>query len=68
MHYIELHVKVIGKIPKNMEDETLIISCEEDKTDLKNALESGYVVHTAEILLTGILRQELDLNQYPFHV
>jgi len=54
----------LKKIPKTIDDHILIICCEEDKAEVKSAVELGFEVHSAEILLTGILRQELDLNQY----
>ena len=43
-----------------------MISCNEDKSVLKEPLEAGIPVVSAEILLTGILRQELNLEEYPF--
>ena len=43
-----------------------MISCNEDRSVWKKPLEAGIPVVSAEILLTGILRQELDLEEYPF--
>ena len=59
-------MKPLKKIPKTIDDHVIIISCEEDKAEVKNAVEMGFEIHSAEILLTGILRQEIDLTQYPF--
>ena len=41
-----------------------VLSCDEDKKLCEKA--NVEKVYTAELLLTGILRQELDLEQYPF--
>ena len=57
---------MINKIPKTSNDVTLIISCEDDKNDIRSAVDAGFDVFTAELLLTGILRQELLLDEsYP---
>ena len=49
-------------MPSRDDIDIVIISCEEDKDMFKKAnIQTAY---TAELLLTGILRQNLDLEQY----
>lgn len=53
-------------MPHTKEDNVLIISCDDDHDACKQAIASGIPVYSAELLLTGILRQELFLDKYPF--
>ena len=53
-------------MPRGKEDKVFVISCEEDRSVCKKPLEDGVPVVSAEVLLTGILRQQLDLEEYPF--
>ena len=46
------------------DQQILVISCEKDKATYSKAIKKGFKVHGAEILLTGLLRHELDLNTY----
>ena len=49
-------------MPSSRKDDLIVMSCDEDKEMCKKAhIQTAY---TAELLLTGILRQELDLEQY----
>ena len=57
----------LSSIPRSIKDNRVfVISCNEDRSVWKKPLEAGIPVVSAEILLTGILRQELDLEEYPF--
>ena len=53
-------------MPRGKEDRMFVISCKEDKSVCKKPLEAGIPVVSAEVLLTGVLRQQLDLEEYPF--
>jgi len=53
-------------MPRGKEDKVFVISCEEDRNVCKKPLEAGIPVVSAEVLLTGILRQQLDLEEYLF--
>ena len=53
-------------MPRGKEDRLFVISCEEDRSVCKKPLEAGIPVVSAEVLLTGVLRQQLDLEEYPF--
>ena len=57
----------IPRVPRQAEENLLVISCEEDIQACQPCLYAGIPVYTAELLLTGILRQELDLQEYPFY-
>ena len=56
----------LSSMPRGKEDRVIVISCEEDRGVCKKPLETGIPVVSAEVLLTGILRQQLDLEEYPF--
>ena len=43
----------------------LIVASPDDLSMLSTAVESGMAVHSTEIILGGVLRQELDLTVYP---
>ena len=51
-------------MPTSFSDHVLIVSCDEDKKLCTQALSAGHV-HSSELLLTGVLRQELDTEMYP---
>ena len=65
-HAISL-LQVLTRMPTTCDvkdDNVIVLSCEEDKElCIKSNIKKAY---TAELLLTGILKQELDLKQYPF--
>lgn len=46
-------------------EKVVIISCEEDLGICKEVMESGVPVHSTELILGGVLRQELELHKYP---
>ena len=43
----------------------LIVASPDDLSMLSTAVESGMAVHSTELILGGVLRQELDLTAYP---
>ena len=46
-------------------EKVIVIACEEDLGMCKDAMESGVPVHSTELILGGVLRQELELHEYP---
>lgn len=52
-------------MPCSGQDLTVVISCPEDQGQCERAYEAGIPVMTAEFVLTGILRQEVDFQSYP---
>ena len=53
-------------VPKSYSDNTIVISCEDDRAACDSAIKAGLPVVSAEFILTGALRQEADLTSYPF--
>ncbi|XP_035699463.1 mediator of DNA damage checkpoint protein 1-like [Branchiostoma floridae] len=51
-------------MPKTHTDGTVVVSCEADRKQCDPALKAGIPVVTAEFLLTGILRQEVDVEAH----
>ena len=43
----------------------LIVASPDDLSMLSRAMEAGVAVYSTELILSGILRQELDLQSYP---
>ena len=51
-------------MPTSQDNEVIVLSCDEDAVMCQEAhIKNAY---TTELLLTGILRQEIDLKEYPF--
>ena len=48
------------------DNRVIVISCEDDKGLCKPAVTAGIPIVSAEFILTGILKQELDTRTYPF--
>lgn len=46
-------------------DRVIIVSCDQDLSMCKEAMEAGVPVHSTELILGGVLRQALDLGSYP---
>ena len=43
----------------------VIVACPEDLPSCQVAMATGVPVHSTELILGGVLRQELDLRAYP---
>ena len=56
----------LKQMPKKTSDDTIVISCPEDKTVLNKAIKAGLSCHSKEFLLTGLLKQQLDYASYTF--
>lgn len=53
-------------MPKKAGEKTVVISCEEDNALCQAAVNKGIDVVSAEFILTGVLKQEVDIDRYPF--
>lgn len=54
----------LSSMPRMNDNKVFVISCMEDRSVCKKPLEAGIPVVSAEIVLTGILRQELDFEEH----
>lgn len=59
-------VKFLTSMPRSRENGVFVISCEDDRSVCRKPMEAGIPVVSAEVLLAGVLRQELSLEEYPF--
>ena len=57
--------EVLSTLPLSVEEGVLIVACEEDIGSCRAAVEVGVPVHSTELILGGVLHQELDLHSYP---
>ena len=46
-------------------EKVIVVSCEEDLSMCKAVMDAGIPVHSTELILGGVLRQELELHSYP---
>lgn len=53
-------------MPKTESENVVVVSTEDDKLLCEAAVRSDIPVVNPEFVLTGLLRQEIDLNSYPF--
>ena len=68
IYLLNISQQWVEKLPKKYEDRLLVISCEADQAVVKPAMDLGIPVVSAEFLLTGILRQQVDVDAYPFSI
>ena len=52
------------KMPITAEDQSFVISCPKDKSVCQNAIKNAVEIVTTEALLTGLLRQKLELENH----
>jgi len=50
--------------PRKFTSSVLIVSCQADKTLWQKFVKLGFTVYSNELLLTGVLRQQLQLDQH----
>lgn len=55
----------LSSMPRKFEDQLLVMSCADDISQCRAAVDAGIPVVSAEFLLTGILQQKLDIATYP---
>ncbi|KAJ8033065.1 Mediator of DNA damage checkpoint protein 1 [Holothuria leucospilota] len=60
--------EILSRVPCQHQDCTVVISCEADSSKCLPAVAADIPIVTAEFLLTGLLRQKIDLEEYPFQV
>ena len=53
-------------IPKKYSDHTVVISCIEDIAVCETSIKVNLPIVNAEFVLTGLLRQDIDIDKYPF--
>ncbi|XP_071965022.1 uncharacterized protein [Antedon mediterranea] len=53
-----------SRMPAKYDEKVVVVACEEDETKCSSALKAGIPVVEAEFILTGVLRQEVDIEQY----
>ncbi|XP_052067194.1 mediator of DNA damage checkpoint protein 1-like isoform X2 [Mytilus californianus] len=53
-------------MPKKGGDNIVIVSCPDDESLCTAVMKAGVPVVNSEFILTGILRQEVNINSYPF--
>ncbi|XP_033644760.1 mediator of DNA damage checkpoint protein 1-like isoform X2 [Asterias rubens] len=56
--------KFLSSLPVKPDPYTIIISCEEDKAKCQSAIKAGLQIVSAEFILTGMLRQEIQPELY----
>lgn len=54
----------LTSMPRSKEDRVFVISCNDDRSVCRKPMEAGIPVVSAEVLLTGVLQQELNLEEY----
>ena len=54
-------------MPKKPDEQTVIVSCVEDKKVCQAALNAGCRIVSNEFILTGLLQQSIDFEKYPFN-
>jgi len=54
----------LTKLPSKAEDSIFIISCDKDKATATKALKAGVTVCDKEVILTGLLKQKLELDKH----
>ena len=57
--------EVLTKLPDHPGEGMLIVASPDDLSMLSTAVKAGVPVHSTELILSGVLRQELDLISYP---
>jgi len=58
-------LQYVASMPKKFEDHLVVMSCDEDISQCRTAIDCGIPIVTSEFLLTGILQQKLDIDAYP---
>ena len=57
--------EVLSSLPHTPGEGVIIVTCESDLSMCRTAMEAGVPVHSTELILGGVLKQELDLHSYP---
>ena len=60
--------EVMTTLPRPPGVEVIIVASPDDLSMLSAAVEGGMTVHSTELILGGVLRQEIDLTTYPLEM
>ena len=63
---LSLSSQVLDRMPLDGSDTVSIVTCDADLSKCKAASQGGVSLYSSEYLLSGILRQQLDPESYPF--
>lgn len=55
--------QVISKAPTSFSSTTLVVSSSDDEKSLSKVRKLGYGLFTNELILTGVLRQKIELEE-----
>jgi len=55
---------VAARCPRSFSPSFYIISCDADKSTWPRFIQLGFTIYSAELVLTGVLRQTLNLDQH----
>ena len=58
--------EVLTTLPQPPGVGVIIVASPDDLSMLSTAVEAGMAIHSTELILGGVLRQELDLTAYPY--
>ena len=58
--------EVLTTLPQPPGVGVIIVASPDDLSMLNTAVEAGMTIHSTELILGGVLRQELDLTAYPY--
>ena len=59
-------LKFTSPLSPRPEEKVIVVTCDEDLGMCKNVMEAGIPVYSTELILGGVLRQELELHSYPY--
>ena len=54
----------LSKMPTQREENTFVISCEKDKNVVNKAIKNEINIMDKEIILTGLLKQKIELDKH----
>ena len=54
----------LKSVPRKKDERTIVVSCAKDKAAASAAAKAGLAVVDMELILTGLLRRELDLAKH----
>ena len=65
-HVIHYCSQVLDHMPVVASDDVSIVTCDKDIDTCKAASEGGVAIYSNEYLLSGVLRQKLEPELYPY--
>lgn len=61
-------LQYLASMPKTAAEGVVIVSAMEDKAQCEAAVKADIPVVSAEFVLSGVLRQEVEVNSYPLYM